>query len=116
MEAAPLNPPEKTPELFEKYLPYALALDVEQQWSEQFAEVLRKAAEAQPNTYGPGYWPRWYSGSNWNPSRVPQFSSAIGSAFSGVIASSAVAPSSSSGFSGGGFSGGGGGGGGGGGW
>ena len=35
-----LNPPERTPELFEKYLPYAFALDVEQLWSEQFSDVL----------------------------------------------------------------------------
>jgi len=40
-----LYPMSKTPELFEKYLPYALALDVEQQWSEQFADVLAKAGE-----------------------------------------------------------------------
>ncbi|MGB2687803.1 MAG: DUF2207 domain-containing protein, partial [Desulfobacterales bacterium] len=33
------NPPEKTPQLFEKFLPFALALDVENQWSEQFAHV-----------------------------------------------------------------------------
>ncbi len=32
------NPPEKTPELFEKFLPYALALNVEQEWSEKFDE------------------------------------------------------------------------------
>jgi len=37
-----LHPPEKTPELFEKYLPYAFALDVENEWSEQFAEVLAR--------------------------------------------------------------------------
>ena len=44
-----LNPPEKTPALFEKYLPFALALDVENAWSEQFAEVLAKAGtETQP--------------------------------------------------------------------
>ena len=44
-----LNPPEKTPALFEKYLPYALALDVENAWSEQFAEVLARAGtESQP--------------------------------------------------------------------
>ncbi|MEI8313624.1 MAG: DUF2207 domain-containing protein, partial [Verrucomicrobiota bacterium] len=30
------NPPERTPQLFEKFLPYALALGVEQAWSEQF--------------------------------------------------------------------------------
>jgi len=50
-----LNPPDKTPELFEKYLPYALALDVENEWSEQFADVLAAAA-------GGGYQPAWYSG------------------------------------------------------
>ena len=44
-----LNPPEKTPALFEKYLPYALALNVENAWSEQFAEVLAQAGtETQP--------------------------------------------------------------------
>jgi len=46
-----LNPPEKTPELFEKYLPYALALDVEHEWSEQFATVL--AASAVGGRYHP---------------------------------------------------------------
>jgi hypothetical protein len=38
-----LNPPEKTPELFEKFLPYALALNVEQEWCEKFADVLAQA-------------------------------------------------------------------------
>lgn len=35
------NPPEKTPEIFEEFLPYALALDVEQKWSEKFDETLK---------------------------------------------------------------------------
>ena len=39
-----LAAPEKTPELFEKFLPYALALNVEHEWSEQFADVLKAAA------------------------------------------------------------------------
>ena len=39
-----LNPPEQTPELFEKYLPYALALGVEQAWAEQFAQVIAGAS------------------------------------------------------------------------
>jgi hypothetical protein len=39
-----MNPPENTPELFEKYLPYALALGVEQQWAEQFSGILLSAA------------------------------------------------------------------------
>ena len=38
-----LNPPEKTPELFEKFLPYAIALDVENTWAERFAGVLAAA-------------------------------------------------------------------------
>ena len=33
------NPPEKTPALFEQYLPFALALGVEQQWAERFARM-----------------------------------------------------------------------------
>ena len=50
-----LNPPEKTPELFERYLPYALALDVENEWSEQFTEILARAqVDGQP------YSPSWY--------------------------------------------------------
>ena len=110
-----LNPPEKTPELFEKYLPYALALDVEVQWTEQFAQVLAAAAAA-----GTAYSPVWYSGRSFSPGYAfTDFSSGLGSSFSGAIASSATAPGSSSGFGGGGgggFSGGGGGGGGGGDW
>jgi uncharacterized membrane protein YgcG len=106
-----LNPPEKTPALFEKYLPYALALDVENAWSEQFAEVLAKAGtEAQP------YSPTWYSGSSWDSSRTSSFTDSLGSSFAGAISSSSTAPGSSSGSGGGGFSGGGGGGGGGSGW
>jgi len=106
-----LNPPEKTPELFEKYLPYALALDVENEWSEQFAEVL-----AQAQVDGRPYSPSWYSGRSWDVSGASGFSDALGSTFAGAISSSSSAPGSSSGSGGGGSSGGGGGGGGGSGW
>jgi len=104
-----LHPPEKTPELFEKYLPYALALDVDQEWSEKFATVLKQAAQSQ------GYSPAWYHGDSWDHARPAMFASALGSSLSSAISSSSTAPGSSSGF-GGGSSGGGGGGGGGGGW
>jgi len=40
------NPPEKTPEIFEEFLPYALALDVEQEWSEKFDETLKAAGKS----------------------------------------------------------------------
>ncbi|MFW6122712.1 MAG: DUF2207 domain-containing protein [Thermodesulfobacteriota bacterium] len=105
------HPPEKTPELFEKYLPYALALDVENQWSEQFAEVL-----AQAQVEGQAYSPVWYHGRSWDSFHPSRFSDTLGSSFAGAIASAATAPGSSSGSGGGGFSGGGGGGGGGSGW
>ncbi|PIP36338.1 MAG: DUF2207 domain-containing protein [Desulfobacterales bacterium CG07_land_8_20_14_0_80_52_14] len=106
-----LNPPEKTPELFEKYLPYALALDVEHEWSEQFSDVLARAG-----TEGQAYSPIWYSGRSWSDLGTSGFASSLGSVFSEAIASSATAPGSSSGSGGGGSSGGGGGGGGGSGW
>jgi uncharacterized membrane protein YgcG len=105
------NPPERTPYLFEKYLPYALALGVEQQWSEQFSEVLAQAGERRV-AYSPG----WYSGTSWSTLGAGGFASSLGSSFSGAISSSSHAPGSSSGGGGGGSSGGGGGGGGGGGW
>ena len=106
-----LHPPEKTPELFEKYLPYAFALDVENEWSEQFAEVLAQAAAA-----GQSYSPSWYAGRSWNSQNLAGFAEGLGSSLSSSISSAATPPSSSSGSGGGGSSGGGGGGGGGGGW
>ena len=100
---------EKTPELFEKYLPYALALDVENEWSEQFADVLAKAGED-------GYSPAWYSGRSFSTMGAAGLAGSLGGSLAGAISSSSSAPGSSSGSSGGGSSGGGGGGGGGGGW
>ncbi len=106
-----LNPPEQTPALFEKYLPYALALGVDQQWSEQFADTLQRAAAG-----GSSYRPKWYSGSDWERADVSRFSSSLSSSLTRAVNSAAQPPGSSSGSGGGGSSGGGGGGGGGGGW
>jgi uncharacterized membrane protein YgcG len=100
------NPPERTPELYEAFLPFALALDVEQKWSEQFVDVLANTE----------YRPEWYHGGNDTFFAPMAFASTIGGAFASAIASSSSAPGSSSGSGGGGSSGGGGGGGGGGGW
>jgi uncharacterized membrane protein len=101
-------PPPLTPQLFESYLPAALALGVEQRWAERFADVL--------NVQAPDYSPAWYVGPGWNIRDVGNFSSNLGSSLSSAISSSSTAPGSSSGGDGGGSSGGGGGGGGGGGW
>jgi uncharacterized membrane protein YgcG len=105
--------PRKTPQLYEAYLPFALALGVSQLWSEQFAEVFRAQAQAAAT-----YSPQWYHGDDWDIDNVGTFSSSFSSAFDSAIASASTPPGDSSGggSSGGGSSGGGGGGGGGGGW
>lgn len=105
------TPVEKTPEIFEKYLPYALALDVEQEWAEQFSEVISNST-----TDGTPYTPSWYHGASYSSTGLADFSRSLGGSFSSAISSSSSAPGSSSGGGGGGSSGGGGGGGGGGGW
>ena len=105
------NPPEKTPELFEAYLPFALALGVEQAWAEKFAGVLGAIRGPRDR----GYQPSWYSGS-WDSSRLSSNIGNVSSELGSAISSSVTPPGSSSGGGGGGFSGGGGGGGGGGGW
>ena len=46
-----LTPPAKTPELFEKLLPYAIALGVSNEWCEKFDSVLKKF----------NYSPVWYT-------------------------------------------------------
>jgi uncharacterized membrane protein YgcG len=112
-----LHPPERTPELFERYLPYAMALEVENEWGEQFTDVF--AAAATGGGEDNGYHPSWYHGrrgyGGW--SAPGRFASSLGSSIGSSISSAATPPSSSgSGSGGGGSSGGGGGGGGGGGW
>lgn len=112
-----MHPPEKTPELFERYLPYAIALDVENRWAKRFAGVLAAAAAsgaaAQTAT--------WYSGSSNLWDDPDRFVGTVGSSLASTVSSASSSPSSSSssssgGSSGGGSSGGGGGGGGGSGW
>jgi uncharacterized membrane protein YgcG len=104
-----LNPPDKTPELFERFLPYAIALDVENRWAKRFASVLAAAGTGAAVS-------TWYAGSrDWRNDPVG-FANQLGGALSHTIASASAPPGSSDGGSGGGSSGGGGGGGGGGGW
>jgi len=105
------NPPEKTPALFERYLPFALALGVDQLWAERFSDIL--SAANQPD--GKPYHPTWYNGS-WNNMDLSRATSSLSSSLNTAVSHSVTPPGSSSGGGGGGFSGGGGGGGGGGGW
>lgn len=109
------NPPALTPALFEKLLPFAMALGIDKIWGEKFKNIVQQAM--QDNTYQPA----WYVGNNFNTFNFHS----IGNDITSTVNRSSVAPSTSSGSgggswssgsSGGGSSGGGGGGGGGGGW
>lgn len=105
-----LTPPQDTPELFEKYLPFAIALGVENRWADRFAPVLAAAAVRGQQGFA------WYSGSRSPWSDADGFTRSVGSSLASSVSSASTAPGSSSGSGGGGSSGGGGGGGGGGGW
>lgn len=96
----------KTPEMFEKFLPFAMALGVEQTWARAFEGIY-----TQP--------PAWYQGANAADFRprnltgnLSQLSAAAGTAMTAAPRSSGGSGFSSSGssggFSGGGFGGGGG--------
>lgn len=114
-----INVPEQTPELFERYLPYALSLDVAQTWASAFSSILERAH----------YRPAWYESGDGDDYFTPsmlrrlQRSTAVinrtANAYSPpkpAIRASDSKGGWGSGFGGGGFSGGGGGGGGGRGW
>ncbi len=94
------NAPEKSPELFMQYLPYAIAFGVEKEWSKVFDGITLSS-------------PAWYEGGNAGLFSAAAFSNDF-SSFSSSFATSSG--SGISGSSGGGSVGGGGGGGGGGSW
>lgn len=98
----PYAEPSKTPELFEKLLPFAVALGLEKSWAKQFEGIYKQ--------------PDWYTG-NYHSFNMGYFAGNLSNA-TRAMNSSFAPPSNSggSGVGGGGFSGGGGGGGGGGGW
>jgi uncharacterized membrane protein YgcG len=107
-----MQAPKDTLQLFERYLPYAIALGVENRWADRYTGLLAAAAAAPAasQTFG------WYSGSHSPWDDTGGFVDSIGSSLASTISSASTAPGSSSGSGGGGSSGGGGGGGGGGGW
>ncbi len=95
----------KTPELFEKCLPFAMAFGVEKQWAKAFDGIYTTP-------------PTWYAGSNYSGFNAGSFSHRLSTMSTRAESAMTSAPrsSSGSGFGGGGSSGGGGGGGGGGGF
>ena len=116
------HPPERTPELFEKLLPYAVALGVENEWAAKFEDVLMAASIEQGEKTA--YVSSWHIGARLAGSAA--LGAGLSASLGGALSSASRAPGRSSGFSsgggfsggssGGGSSGGGGGGGGGGGW
>jgi len=107
--------PTKTAQLFERMLPYAVAVDMEHKWAQQFTQVLAQAATSTSSS-GVSYCPTWYSGNGFNSLSAQSFTDSFAGSFVGAVASSSTVPGSSSGAGWSGASGGGGGGGGGGGW
>jgi uncharacterized membrane protein len=94
------NAPEKKPEIFEKLLPYAMVLGVDEAWAKEFEGIYTVP-------------PQWYEGYHGGAFSAIAFNHSLSSFNSMASSSMGSAPGGSGG---GGFSGGGGGGGGGGGW
>lgn len=111
-DLARLKAPPQTAEEFTKFLPYAVALDVEEAWTHRFTQILGAAAVAA----AAGAFYSSGSGSGFSGSGLSDSLSGL----SDTVSSASTPPGSSSGGSGGGggggSSGGGGGGGGGSGW
>ena len=106
--------PDVNKDVFEKLLPYAIALGVEKPWSKAFESYM---ARVHPEQQGTAYQPTWYHGSSgWDSTSLGAATAGIVSGVSAGLAQATPPSSSGSGGGGGGFSGGGGGGGGGGGW
>jgi uncharacterized membrane protein len=96
---------------FNRFLPYAIALDVEAEWAGKFSQAVTAASAAASSGGSMAY-----SGAMATGILSTGFAAALGDSLTGAISSASAAPGSSSGGGGGGSSGGGGGGGGGGGW
>lgn len=89
----------KTPEMFERFLPFAMAFGVEKKWARAFQDIYREP-------------PRWYVGSNSMGFNATSFSGRLSDLSTSAASTMSSSPRSSggSGFSGGSSGGGGGGG------
>ncbi len=94
--------PAKKPEVFEKLLPFAMVLGVDQAWAKEFEDIYTVP-------------PSWYEGYHGGVFNAVAFNSSL-SSFNTAASTSLGSAPGGGGSGGGGFSGGGGGGGGGGGW
>jgi uncharacterized membrane protein YgcG len=92
----------KTPELFEKFLPYAMALGVEQNWVRAFEAIVKHPPSWYAGGDAAGFHPRGFV------SRLDQMAARAGAVMQSAPRSSGGSGFSSGGSSGGGFGGGGG--------
>src|SRR5262249_18267263 len=81
-----LNPPQKTPELFERFLPYAIALNVENSWARRFAGVLATAAA------GAAAASTWYVGDRDFGSDPVSFADHLGGQLAQTVSSASSPP------------------------
>jgi len=111
------RPPMMTVELYERFMPYAVALGAEKPWTKQFEDTLPLEAKNYEPSYAHGSLIDGRSGgAPWKMSDALATAMTAGVAAAAPVSQSSSSGGFSSGSSGGGFSGGGGGGGGGGGW
>jgi len=111
------RPPMMTVELYERFMPYAVALGAEKPWTKQFEDTLPLEAKNYEPSYAHGSLMDGKSGgAPWKMSDALATAMTAGVAAAAPVSQSSSSGGFSSGSSGGGFSGGGGGGGGGGGW
>ena len=97
----------KTPEMFEKFLPFAMALGVEKNWSKAFQGIYTQPPQWYQGSYGPGFYPYLFAND------LNSMSSLASTAMTSAPRSSGGSAFGGDGGGGGGFSGGGFGGGGG---
>jgi uncharacterized membrane protein len=97
----------KTPQMFEKFLPFAMALGVEKNWSKAFQGIMTQPPDWYRGSYGPNFYPMMFT-SNLN-SMSTRASSVMASA-PRSSGGSGFGGGGGGGSSGGGFGGGGGGG------
>ena len=107
VEADRFNRMIKTPEMFEKFLPFAMALGVEKNWSNAFKNIYTQPPQWYQGNFGPGFYPYMFVSNLNSMSSVAATAMASAPRSSG---GSGFGGGGGGGFSGGGFGGGGGGG------
>jgi len=97
----------KTPQMFEKFLPYAMALGVEKNWSKAFQGIMTQPPDWYRGSYGPNFYPLMFTS---DLSTMSSHASAVMASAPRSSGGSGFGGGGGGGSSGGGFGGGGGGG------